>query len=437
MDCEKFESTLLDELYDELDEVTIAAAKRHVSGCARCSSLLSGLKATRRVAVLPIVEPPADLEERIFAAAREAQKVVPIGRRASRAISWAGSWAMRPQTGMAAVFLLMTGISALLLKGKHGTPSAAVTVSEQGEPVPSATTGTLERPPSDALDSKGAATAVALGSPPLPAAAVAPVANTSAGDGVASGYGGGVPAASKARASAPPGRLNMPPKPSMNEDLMRLDDSQGPETSAQASPYAYAPASPADRGGASAPVADVSSPAASAARAYHSQARQSPQAPSGSAGLNGAMASYNAGDYATATTLFDGLASGGDLPSALWAARSTRKGVGCAAAVPRFDQVARAGAGTTTGYDATFEGGQCYREIGQSDAAQTRFRSLLTVTSYVDRAKNELAQMGPKPSAKAMAKARAQDTPPAQAAPAGPQQTPPSATASKLPSQGN
>ena len=35
MDCEKFESTLLDELYDELDEVTSAAAKRHVSGCSR------------------------------------------------------------------------------------------------------------------------------------------------------------------------------------------------------------------------------------------------------------------------------------------------------------------------------------------------------------------------------------------------------------------
>ena len=54
MDCEKFESTLLDELYDELDEVTSAAAKRHVGGCSRCASLLSGLKTTRRLAVLPI-----------------------------------------------------------------------------------------------------------------------------------------------------------------------------------------------------------------------------------------------------------------------------------------------------------------------------------------------------------------------------------------------
>ena len=146
MDCEKFESTLLDELYDELDEVTSAAAKRHVGGCSRCAALLSGMKATRRLAVLPLVEPPADLEDRILAAAREAQKVVPLTRQASRAISRAGSWAMRPQTGMAAVFLLGIGLSALLLKGKHAAPPSTMTVSEQGEPVPSATTVTLARP---------------------------------------------------------------------------------------------------------------------------------------------------------------------------------------------------------------------------------------------------------------------------------------------------
>ena len=140
------------------------------------------------------------------------------------------------------------------------------------------------------------------------------------------------------------------------------------------------------------------------------------------------MASYNNGDYATATTLFDGLGSSGDLTSALWAARSVRKGSGCAAAVPRFDQVARGGAGTTAGYDATFEGAQCYRQLGQADQAQTRFRSLLTVTSYVDRAKNELAQMGPKASAKPQAKGWA----PQQAAP---QATPPAATADKVPVQ--
>src|SRR5947209_15027936 len=117
MDCEKFEEHLIDELYDELDEVTSAAAKRHVAGCARCASLLSGMKATKRLAVLPLVDPPDDLEDRILTAAKEAQKVVPIRGRLSHAISWAGSWAMRPQTAMAALFLIMIGTSTLLLKG--------------------------------------------------------------------------------------------------------------------------------------------------------------------------------------------------------------------------------------------------------------------------------------------------------------------------------
>ena len=54
MDCEKFETSLLAELYDELDEVTSAAAKRHVAGCSRCASLLSGLRATRRLATLGV-----------------------------------------------------------------------------------------------------------------------------------------------------------------------------------------------------------------------------------------------------------------------------------------------------------------------------------------------------------------------------------------------
>ena len=77
MDCEKFESAMMDELYGELDELTSAAVKRHVAGCARCTALIGGLRATRRVAIVPLVDPPADLEERILARTRDAQKVVP------------------------------------------------------------------------------------------------------------------------------------------------------------------------------------------------------------------------------------------------------------------------------------------------------------------------------------------------------------------------
>src|SRR4051794_4211657 len=107
MDCEKFESALMDELYGELDELTSAAMKRHVAGCARCAAILGGLRATRRVASLPVIDPPDGLETRILAATARVQPVVPLGLRLARAVSLAGSWAMRPQTAMAAVFLVM------------------------------------------------------------------------------------------------------------------------------------------------------------------------------------------------------------------------------------------------------------------------------------------------------------------------------------------
>src|SRR5579859_4799402 len=147
MDCEKFEDTMIAELYDELDELTSAAAKRHVAGCARCAALIGGLRATRRVAVVPLVEPPVDLELRILTAAKNAQKVVPLKGRIGRAISWAGSWAMRPQTAMAAVFLVMVGSSLVLLRARSKSdPMAAapVTVMERGTPAPSASMATTE-----------------------------------------------------------------------------------------------------------------------------------------------------------------------------------------------------------------------------------------------------------------------------------------------------
>src|SRR5258707_14356012 len=104
MDCEKFENALIDELYDELDDVTSAAVKRHASGCSRCAALLDGLRATRRLAIVPTVEVPAGLTDRILAATADVHAVIPMRRRAAPALSVAGTWAMRPQSAMAAVF---------------------------------------------------------------------------------------------------------------------------------------------------------------------------------------------------------------------------------------------------------------------------------------------------------------------------------------------
>jgi hypothetical protein len=132
MDCEKFDSHVIDELYDELDEVTHAAMKRHAEGCARCGGLISGLRATREVGVLPLVEPSDDFEDRILAAAAAAQRKAPFHKKLWRGVAWAGSHAMRPQLAMAAVFVLCIGASLVLLRGPGSGP---VRVTERGEPV--------------------------------------------------------------------------------------------------------------------------------------------------------------------------------------------------------------------------------------------------------------------------------------------------------------
>ena len=199
MDCEKFESAMLDELYGELDELTSAAAKRHVAGCARCASRIGGLRATRRVASVPLVEPSGDLEERILAATERTRVAIPPRPRMAEMISLAGSWAMRPQTAMAAVFLVMIGTSVLLLRGKSARApvSAEVTVTEQGTPAPVASAS------SPAAATEPARTRPAAPTSPAEAKAQEPRQQTApagARDAPLPGAGGG--GASPARALA-------------------------------------------------------------------------------------------------------------------------------------------------------------------------------------------------------------------------------------------
>jgi TolA-binding protein len=378
------------------------------------------LKTTRRLAVLPIVEPPADLEDRILEAAREAQKVVPLTRRASRVVSRAGSWAMRPQTGMAAVFLLGIGLSALLLQGRHAAPSSSMTVSDRGEPVASVATGTLERPPGEANDTKGSSPSFAAAPPPASPAATAiasaaPASEYGSGQAQDGMFGRGRGGAGGALA----GRLNGASKSAANEapisksqQMLDVGDEQNaaPVAGAPAQPYAAAQAAPrraaAPPGARPAPAAAADMEALKEAPAPNVQSQMV-------SSFDTAMAAYKSGDYATAKTQFDAIAARGDLSSALWAARSARDGTGCASAVARFDQVASAAAGTNVANDATLEAGRCYRQLNQSAAAQARFQSLLTLPAYVDRASNELAAMAPKPAAKAAARPAAVPAKPA------------------------
>lgn len=405
MDCEKFETTMIDELYGELDELTSAAAKRHVSGCARCAAIIGGLRATRRVAVLPLVEPPDDLEERILAAARQAQRVVPLKTRVARAVSRAGSWAMRPQTAMAAVFLVMIGSSAMLLRGRAKAPAtSAVTVTDQGAPAapPAQAIATASDP---SRDEESAANA--HGAPARPtASAVAAVGSsptttlddvTKLGDLEKKGLARGL------------GQLGSKP----------TDDYKDKELSAwggNAAPPAGAPNTLPQNNQyqQQAPPPAAAAPAATATAAQGAGGYAS--GPAGAAAFNNAMAVYNAGRYDDAARLFGGLAAN-DSNAALWEARSMREGSAkCRGAAAKFDLVAQRAAGTTIGYDAKLEGARCYRVIGQSAAAIQRLNELLAVPSHEARARTELQSMNAGQAAKAPAKA-APSPPPAAPAP--------------------
>lgn len=424
MDCEKAQSLLLDELYGELDEVTSAALKRHASGCARCAADLESLRGTRKAVSIPLEEPPPDLEPRIMAAVKEAQKVVPIRSRLSHVVSRAGSWAMRPQTAMAALFLLMVGSTTFLLGGRYSnrTASAPMTVLEEGTPTPG---------PSPAQGAAGEQPAAVTTPPATAAASVA---------------------------------VHLPPAPSKEADLERQDlgalataapppvaigdavlDEKSKGRASNAGPIALAedvyPRNAGPIGGAAAGGSGYGGgnrgyeprPQTQTADPFTSQEAKRDRKEGDE--FSAAMSAYRGGNYSEAVRRFDVAAASGDPTAALWAARSVRASAGCGAAAARFEGAAQKLAGTPNGHDAALEAGQCRAENGDSEAARASLVPLLSVPSHKARAEVALNSLGqvaarkkaaggsagglaaPKPAARAPSKAAAAEAPAAAPAP--------------------
>ncbi len=395
-DCEKFEPLLLDELYEELDELTSAALKRHVAGCARCKASLDGMRATRRLITpssLPMVEPPVGLEDRIFAAAKEAQKVVPIRGRFSRMVSVAGSWAMRPQTAMAAVFLLMIGSSAFLLRSskRDGAREAQVSVTVAGSPQAAATAASE----SDRLDDKSAAAAhgpIVL--PPVAAAAPAP--SSGAAD---EGAGLADRLANAAKGKADEGNALGSLADTNGEAEKKSLAARSAGGGGSGTGYGYGPSNAGVPGGAPAQLGAGTSTGAAAGDPYASQ-----QAQGFGAGKRGAadapqdpftlgMAAYRARNFAEATKQLDAAAQTGDQNAALWAARATKEGQGCATALGRFESVAQKAAGSWHGNEASLEAARCQIAMGNLDPARDRLNQLAQVPSHATPAKQALAEL--------------------------------------------
>jgi len=133
MNSDKFDRIVLDLLYGELDELTTAAARRHMDQSARARDIFAHFKATRQLSVLPTHAPPPDFEVSLMERERRALAELPLHLRVGRLVSMLAGYAMRPQLIMGALLLLMIGSSLVFLRARPGQHSA-VQVTERGAP---------------------------------------------------------------------------------------------------------------------------------------------------------------------------------------------------------------------------------------------------------------------------------------------------------------
>jgi hypothetical protein len=133
MDSDKFDRIVLDLLYGELDELTTAAARRHMEQSARAREIYAHFRATRQLGVLPSHAPPADFESALLAREARLMDELPVRQRMGRLVSMLAGYAMRPQLIMGALLLLMLGSSLMFVRTRPGL-HLPVQVTERGSP---------------------------------------------------------------------------------------------------------------------------------------------------------------------------------------------------------------------------------------------------------------------------------------------------------------
>ncbi len=334
MNCDRFERIMLDLLYDELDELTRAAANRHSDQCQRCRALFARLRTTREVGVLPLEFAPDGFESRILAAERQVHRGLPWTKRLARSVTIVGGYAMRPQLAMAALAMLMIGTSLLFLRPKPGSHASSVQVTQRGVPrvEPEQFVVPIEEAPTEAEE------------------AVTDDAETAKAEAVAA-------------ASAEPAR--------------------------EASPVAAASAAVAAPSNASPAVAS-SAPIASEQELDLARERAEDRA------YTAAMSAFQESNHLAAQRQFDAIvaAGGRNAPAAeLYAALATEAVVGCSAALPRFDSVAAKYSETHLAHTATWHSASCRSQLGLDRRAALDFERLLRVPAYSARARVALSQV--------------------------------------------
>lgn len=366
MDCQTFDSSLLDALYDELDSDASRAMDEHAAECEPCATRFARLTRTRALVSPALEATPADgFEARVLAAAEAATDSTPAAGRASsnegdrivptrpaedeatpladraEAASRAErggivAFLSRPQFAIAATFVLVLGAVALLqsthVKGDAAPAAADRAAAAEGaahEPEPAPVVAASAAPPSTAL----------------------------------------------AHATAPP------------------------------SPVAAAPqAAPASE-----KKSELEAP----------KAKASSVASRGSAdpAFDAAKALFDANRHAEALPRFEALAPSNPLAE-LYAARCIEHTRGCGAAIARYDSAARRNAGNENGSRAALEAARCANGSGQASAARARYEALANDSHVAGEAQAELdALEAPHAAAKASKPVVPQATATATAAP--------------------
>ena len=169
MDCQSFDESVLDVLYEEEElGATGRAALAHAARCADCGAKLAKLRRTRELYLPALVTtPPATLEARILAATEQAE-----GKRAAPAVAARSGEERgkvfrlfaRPELAIAATFVLVAGAAALV---QSASRSKVAAVSQPAAPMASAASAADEPAEATAAtEAPASASALALATPP-------------------------------------------------------------------------------------------------------------------------------------------------------------------------------------------------------------------------------------------------------------------------------
>jgi TolA-binding protein len=340
VDCEKFDRIVLDLLYDELDELTSAAARRHMEHCTRCRGIGAGLRATREVGTLPLVDPPEGLELRILEAEQRATNLMPLRKRLGRGVSLLAGYAMRPQLAMAALLMLMIGSSLFFLRAQPGDREH-VLVTERGVPESD------NDPVGAIVPKKSPASALEPALEPE-ASRLAPRAGSRADDAL--------PRRERAvEAKSDSANLDSP-SPGAAGALRRR---------AEPEPFDGLAESTAE-------------PATDSDASYEA-----------------ALASYRDGRYSEAERRFGEIANQNGAHAAnaaLYEVQALRMVSGCPTAAPRFEDVHTRYPGAV-GNSAAWQAADCYRSLGELARARQNYDELAADPSYKSRASEAIAEL--------------------------------------------